>query len=266
VKISRVSSILPISLWMLSCASLPALLQSEEPSAILFPRATLGTKDVEIAIEFEQVLKKRYDQPPPRGTSWFEVLEGSAPVLISAPHATTPTREGEAHQFADGGTGALARALHRLAGATVIYTTYKSPSDPNFSDDNAYKAKLEELLVSKKPVVVLDLHASHWNRPYDVDFGTMEGRSLLGQVSLLRRLSDELRVGGLANFSQDYFAASRNATVTKWVSTRGVPCIQLEISSTWTEICGDLNAHRFAQLLEALTRFVRSVGPGLNGA
>jgi hypothetical protein len=245
---------------MLSCASPRSASPIAEQGAILFPRAIVETKDVERAIAFEEDLAKRYDQVPPAGAPWFEVLDGTGPVLISAPHATTPTREGNSHLFADGGTGALAMALHHLTGATAIYTTFKSPSDPNYYDDNAYKEKLVELLESRKPLVVLDLHASHWYRPYDVDFGTMNGQSLLGDVFLLRRLSEHLRAGGLTNFSQDYFAASRNATVTKWVSNRGIPCIQLEFSSTWTTTEGKLNAHRFAQLLEALTRFVRSVG------
>jgi len=260
MKAIKVSSILLLVSLMVSCASLPSSSGPPEQGAILFPRAIVGIKDIDVAIEFEQNLKKRYNEDPPAGASWFEVIDGSTPVLISAPHATTPTREGGAHQFADAGTGALAEALNRLTGATVIYTTYKSPSDPNYYDNNAYKAKLEDLLASKKPLLVLDLHTSHWHRPYDVDFGTMGGQSLIGQLSLFRLLAEDLRAAGLANFSQDYFSASKNATVTKWVSARGVPCIQLEISSTWTNTSGELNVHRFAQLLEALTRFVRYVG------
>ena len=39
-------------------------------------------------------------------------------------------------RFADGvGTASLAVALHKLTGATVIYTTHASPSDPNYYHD-----------------------------------------------------------------------------------------------------------------------------------
>jgi hypothetical protein len=238
--------------------------QPTRRSSVLFPRASVEKQDVDRAIEFEAQLRARYDTAPPEGAAWFEVLSGTAPVVISAPHATTPTRRGAARSFADGGTGSLAVALHRLTDATVIYTTYESPSDPNFYDENDYKRELGVLIASIEPKLVLDLHASHWNRPYDVDFGTLGGSSLLGNDALLRLLADHLRSAGLVNFSQDYFAASRNATVTKWVAARGVPCIQLEISSTWmvppsTSGAHHLEAHRFAQLLEALTRFVRAV-------
>jgi hypothetical protein len=48
--------------------------------------------------------------------------------------------------------------------------------------------------------------------------------------------------------------------VTKFVSERGVPAMQLEINATWLEPGADaLRAHRFAQLLEGLVRFVMTI-------
>lgn len=97
-------------------------------------------------------------------------------------------------------------------------------------------------------------------RPYDVDLGTMNGASLIGRSDLLELLVERLRQEGLINLSRDYFSASKSATVTKWISQRGTPCIQLEISSTWTDPTGDdLHAHRFSALLQALVRFTRAV-------
>lgn len=113
-----------------------------------------------------------------------------------------------------------------------------------------------------EPAVVLDLRASRSNCPYDVDFGTMGGRSLLGREHLLKRLAATLQQEGMRNFSQDFFAASRGGTVTKFVSGQGVPCVQLEFNSTWMlpPSGGQANAlqnQRFAQLLQALVRFAQ---------
>ena len=200
----------------------------------------------------------RYDTLAPPGTEWFEVLTGTGPVLVSAPHATRPTRNGKL-RFADAGTGSLAVSLHNLTGCTVIYTTYASSSDPNYYDGNEYKEQLKKLIQFQKPSLVIDLHASHRNRPYDVDFGTLDGRSLLGNNEILKQLSNHLRAEGLANFSQDYFSGSKNATVTKWASSLGVPAVQLEINATWiTPGPEKLLAHRYAQLLQALVRFINT--------
>ena len=236
---------------------------SPEPSlAHLFPTAEVTKENVDDAIGFENELAKRYDVPAPAGEAWFRILDGASHVMITAPHATAQTRQGSIKQ-ADGGTGSLAYMLNKLAGCPVIYTTYRSPSDPNFYDDNAFKTAVSAMLVKYKPTLVLDIHASHWSRPYDVDFGTMGGASLLGNPRNLFQLAASLRNEGLDNFSQDYFAASANQTDTKWISRQGVPCIQCEFSGVWLLPFGPsdqnvVQVHRFAQLLQGLIRFVGS--------
>ena len=223
-------------------------------------RAIITTEDVQRSIDDERVFIERADRLPQPGEPWFAVLGGCSEVLVTAPHATKPTRDGQL-RFADSGTGSLAVALHRLAGARVIHTSLASPSDPNHYDDNEFKAAVATALAERKPALVIDLHASHAFRPYDVDFGTMGRRSLLGRDELLTALSGALRAEGLSNQSLDFFAAATNQTVTKWVAARGVPAIQLEISATWLSPgAGGLQAHRYAQLLQGLVRFVASLG------
>ena len=87
----------------------------------------------------------------------------------------------------------------------------------------------------------------------------MGGKSLLDRNDLLVLLVKTIRGEGLTNLSQDYFAAARQQTVTKFVSSRGVPAVQLEISATCLDPGRDpLSGHRFAQLLQALARFIEA--------
>jgi hypothetical protein len=222
-------------------------------------RAIVTREHVEAAIETEKRLAADYEST---GQPWFEIRPGTTRVLIVAGHATAQTREG-ALKPPDRGTGSLAVALHELTGAPVIFTTRRSPSDPNYYDDNEFKSAIDRLIRENRPLIVLDLHGSHSYRPYDVDFGTMGGgKSLLGRDDYLQRLIDTLRREGLMNLSQDYFAAAKQQTVTKFASARGVPSVQIEISSTCLDAGRDpMTAHRFAQVLQALVRFVRSVDP-----
>lgn len=229
-------------------------------------RALVDVTMVRQAIQYQKDADAHASTPAPAGTPWFEVLRGTAPVIVTAPHATKPFREGT-YRFADGGgTAALARMLHTLTNATALYVTYESPSDPNYYDDNAFKAELARLIAEVKPVLLLDIHASHAWRPYDVDLGTMHGASLLGDESLATGLADALRTEGLMNLSSNYFPAAKSLTITKFAAARGVPAIQLEINATWLAPAqGDLQAHRFAQLLQAVTRFVRNRAPNRSG-
>lgn len=225
-----------------------------------FEKALITPDHVKEAIELQKEEDKNQDVEPGEGEAWFNVVLGDSPIIISAPHATQPFREGQ-YRFSDGGgTAALAVTLGKLTNSTVIYTTKASPSDPNYYDDNAYKTKLAELIKSKKPKVILDIHGSHPFRPYDVDIGTMDGRSLLGKDSLVTSLISALRNEGVSNFSNNYFGASKNQTVTKFGSSNGVPTLQLEITSVWmVPSDGNFEAHRFSQMLQGLVRFVENV-------
>lgn len=63
------------------------------------------------------------------------------------------------------------------------------------------------------------------------------------------------------SMSVDWFAASKNQTVTKYASSRGVPSLQLEFSATRTSPnTDDLAAHRFAQAMQALANLLGSRG------
>ena len=239
---------------------------ADRSSAVLFPRAIVTKEHVAEAARFEGELAKRYNTPPAAGQPWFAVLPGESRVLVVAGHATAHMREGKPKE-ADGGTGSLAYMINRLAGCPVIYTTHQSPSDPNYYDDNAFKEELERLIARHRPVIVLDLHGSNASRPYDVDFGTIGGgTSLLGRADLLERLAGCLGREGVRNFSQDFFPASRDGTVTRFVSQKlGVPCVQVEVNQNWMittsqpGVATYMQYQRFAQLLQGIVRFVQSV-------
>jgi len=227
---------------------------------VLFDRAFITREHVAEAMEFEAKLAKRYTQPAPQGQPWFEVLPGDAKVLVVAGHATSHHREG-VFKSQDGGTGGLAVMLNRLAGCPLIINAYQSPRDPNYYDDSEFKRALKELIERDRPALVIDIHASSSGRPYDIDFGTIGGKSLLGQGEHLERLVACLRREGMRNFSQDYFAASRRGTVTRFVSEMGVPCVQLEFNSSWLPHPEGgpvdlVQRQRVGQALQGMMRFV----------
>ncbi|MFC1748013.1 ketol-acid reductoisomerase [Pseudomonadota bacterium] len=233
-----------------------------------FPdKALIEPKIVTASITLEKQINERDGLAIPAGEDWLKIVEGTIPVVITAPHATRPMREGK-RRFSDGGgTAALAVAVGELTGATVMYTTYEGPSDPNYYDDNAFKHRLKELIDSTQPKIVLDIHGSHPYRSYDVDLGTMNGDSLLGNEALAHDLIKHLRAEGLVSISYNRFSASKNRTITKFASNHGVPTIQLEFNSTWvTPSQGSIEAQRFSKLLQALVRFVNEASNELGVA
>ena len=225
-----------------------------------FPqRALIEPKQIKSAISVEKELNGREEEPIPEGGKWFEVIEGTIPVIVTAPHSTRPLRNRK-RRFSDGGgTAALAISLGELTGVYVIYTTYEGPSDPNYYHDNKFKEELSDLINKVKPAYILDIHGSHPYRSYDIDLGTMGGESLLGNEDLLFDLIKHLNKEGIESISYNRFGASKNETITKFSYEHGVPAIQMEINATYvTPSNGNIEAQRFSKLLQALTRFIRS--------
>ena len=244
--------------WTFTALLLTSLTTHAQPP---YKKAIVEPSDVENAIKIANELDSRKDQVPPEGVSWFEIKRGALPAIVTAPHATQPFREGK-YRFSDGGaTGGLVVALQAICDITVVYTTYDSPSDPNYYDNNEFKSSLASLISEVKPVLLLDLHASNPYRPYDVDVGTMNGSSLLGDNLLIPHLIDAFSKEGILSISVNRFAAAKDQTVTKYASSKGVPSVQLEFSATRTSPATDaLAAHRFAQTLQALAEFLGNRG------
>lgn len=212
------------------------------------------------ALQVERRIDAQKAQDAPRGASCVQVLEGTASVIVTAPYATETLREGR-YRVSDGaGTAALAHMLHSMCGVTAIYTQYRNRSDPGHDDDDDFKALLSWLIALRRPTLLLDLQASHDLRPYDVDLGTMNGASLHGREMLREALIGELHEQGIPALSDNHLDASRSDAMTRLASAHGVPSIQLQVSSTWLRPSEDgPMAKRFAQLLQALCRYVQRV-------
>jgi hypothetical protein len=224
-------------------------------------RAIIDVADIEKVIPIEKEINDHVGKAVSNTATWFEIHSGLQPVIVTAPHATKPFREGQ-YRFSDGGgTAALALALHNVCGVTAIYTTYDSPSDPNFYDDNDFKKTLGQLVESSRPVLVLDLHGSHPYRPYEVDIGTMNGASLVGKRDYLDQIVTAFRDEGISNISHNWFSGLRNQTIIKYASIRGAPSIQLEFNALRiSPLSSDGGAHRLSQTLQALVEFLGKLG------
>lgn len=226
---------------------------------IKLEKAIVTPADIKDLIQCEKTFSENDSIPPPQDSLWYKYIPGNLKILFTAPHATSQTRERNIKQ-PDGGTGSFAVIINKLRNVPVLFTTYLSPSDPNFYDENDFKRKLSEIVDSIKPVIVIDLHGSNPIRPYDVDFGTMGGISYINRKDLFDSLSMELSSNSLENQSLDYFSAQTNQTITKYLYNKNIPCIQLEINSNFlSPDKGDIYAQKTAQLLQALLRFIDDV-------
>ncbi len=170
----------------------------------------------------------------------FLYVEGTLPILISAPHGAAHTRYGK-YKGEDEYTAAIAQLVAEETGSRCIYARRKSKTDPNVAKDAPYKEKVREIVLEKNIRFVIDLHGMWQRHEAGIELGTRSGKSCPEQkeliVSSLKESGFELdsdeknaRLRVDAKFSGN--GSSVREPMVKFVSERlKIPAAQFEINA-----------------------------------
>jgi hypothetical protein len=126
----------------------------------------------------------------------FAYLSGRIPVLLSAPHGTVHTRLGKPKQE-DEYTSGFAKLIAELTDVHVMYTRYRSLTDPNWYPDAPYKKVLQQVIEREAIRFVLDIHGVAEHRKFGIALGTKRGKSCPQHREII------IRHLGRFGFSQD---------------------------------------------------------------
>ncbi|RQN37250.1 N-formylglutamate amidohydrolase [Paraburkholderia tropica] len=162
----------------------------------------------------------------------FNVIRGSLPIIISAPHCGGMIRNGQA-KSPEVGTASVALMLNAILGASVIYTTGMGKLDPASVPHCGFKDALTGLVEINPPLLLIDIHALHSLRSIDCDLGSMHGKSLLESSFFAESLKSHFRSSGLNPITENKYPATGPWTITRWGFERRIPSLQCEINSRW---------------------------------
>ncbi|HBW38242.1 MAG TPA: hypothetical protein DEF89_24425, partial [Desulfosporosinus sp.] len=188
----------------------------------------------EEAVNVERVHFYKTDKrvnPKQEDPFWFSI--GNLPVLVTAPHAVRHFRHKKI-KMSDQYTGSIVYLLNQLTGCHAITATKLYGGDPNIDSPCIFKEKISEIVRQEKIKLVLDIHGAAREREFDIDFGTDNGRTLLGKDSLLETLKRNIQAFGFNKISHNHFAASGKNTITNFVASElKIPAVQVEINKQY---------------------------------
>lgn len=215
----------------------------------------LQSRISEEAVAMERVHFYKTDKMVnPRVDNPFKYIQGSIPILVSAPHAVRHKRKKDIKP-SDEFTGATVCLLNQLTGCHSLAVSRVYNEDPNFDYPSLYKDYLGEICKQHKIKLVLDLHGAARERNFSLDLGTMEGRSLLGQDRLEGEIIRACNKQGIDNISSNFFTAGKQPTITWFVSqVLGIPAIQLEVNKEYR--VPRQNPQAYCKLLAALVEVI----------
>ena len=181
----------------------------------------------------------------------FCCIEGSIPVLLSAPHAVGQYH-GAARKAADAFTGGLLKYLCRRTGAYGIVRVYNAGDNPNADAAGyglQYRQQAAELMLRGGLRYLIDLHGCSDEHGFALELGTGCGQTVGGDGALVQRVLGQLQPLGIVSCDQK-FCASRPTTVSWDVHARtSAACMQLELSHT-------LRTRRLGQTAQVLEQLI----------
>jgi hypothetical protein len=185
-------------------------------------------KDIR-AIEFEQI---QYDS---KNDDYFGIIEGSIPVLLSAPHGATHLRDGR-WKGEDEYTASLAIKLGALTGASVIFVKRKTEEDSNYLPSTRYKDAIRELVAQRGIRFLADIHGADMTRDYKMNVGIIDEEDM-GKCSCPRCkpvIEEAIRAFQYPLFNLDNFTAGSPETVTSFARHAcGIEAAQFEINARY---------------------------------
>ena len=203
---------------------------------------------MKVDVEFSQMLERLilfesdvlYQTYASEDEPEFIYVEGTLPILISAPHGAAHTRNGK-YKGEDEYTAAFAQLIAEETGAHCIYARRKSKTDPNTAKDAPYKEKVREIAIEKNIRFVIDLHGMWQHHEAAIELGTRDGRSCSDQKELI---ISSLKVSGfIINTDEKILrlrvdskfrgnGSSTREPMVKFVSERlEIPAAQFEINA-----------------------------------
>ncbi|WP_462412397.1 N-formylglutamate amidohydrolase [Neobacillus sp. Marseille-QA0830] len=188
----------------------------------------------------------------------YDIISGSLPVIISAPHSVTHFRDGKPKQ-GEFMTGVLAKYLQKRLDCWCITKTRNDRTDPNFDPVHPYKQAICDLVNDNEISLLIDLHIMAPKRPAAIEIGTGKGKNVFHDGLYAQVLKHHFETSGISPVIVDErFTGGFPYTVSSNVSSHtNIPCVQIEIN--WRLLDLTSGKHQFFTLLESMATSIKQV-------
>lgn len=217
--------------------------------------------EIESFVNKSLLLEKQFSQNKYFGNpelGIYKYIEGNIPVILSVPHAVRQIRNGS-FKKPDIFTGSLGIILQELTNCHLIYRTYTGKGDANRDLECPYKNDLLKKISENKILYLIDLHGMAEDRNFDIDIGTLKGKTT--SLDLEALILDCFYTFNIKDVRFDYlFDADKKGTVTNTVWYRtGIHCFQIEINNIYRNIKLKKNHENFYQVIKSLELLIVSL-------
>ena len=168
-------------------------------------------------------------------TAEYQIINGTAPFLISAPHSYGHKRPrlNCTYKLAEPFTDVICQQICKETQSTGIYLSKDCEYDPNFFnlENNQYKKEVRDICKKEKKKIFLDFHGLNEKHEYDIGIYYLSRFSKSNRIAKeIRDILDNGELKGL-NIQILRFPENDQETLSEFVASKlKIPALQIEIA------------------------------------
>lgn len=176
---------------------------------------------------------------------------GTLPVLITAVHTMEQTKEDGTLKYSEPFTKGIAKYISEKLNTSYYIKLKDTGIDSNSITKETFKTNLIKYIKDNNIKLVIDLHGANKNRPFDVEFGTLNNIS--ADFTTIKELEDAFIENGVTNI--EYNNPFKGGGITQYVfSNTDIDVIQIEINHNYRDIN---NIENIEKICNALIDFIK---------
>ncbi len=180
----------------------------------------------------------------------YDIKIGQIPVSLTSAHGIEQEKRGGKVKLAEPLTRGITKYVSKKTSCCYLVKNEDTGVDPNKANNDEFKKILLELIEKNHIKLLIDLHGAKKERNFDVEIGTLEGRS--ADAKIVGDLVECLQKNGVTKIAfNDPF---KGGFITRTVYENcGINCIQLEINGDYRNL---RKINNLKKICKALTDFI----------
>lgn len=188
----------------------------------------------------------------------FTMLNGSIPILFSAPHTMHQLRDDGSIKLKEPYTKAIALYLNRCSNIYAIIKNNDTGTDSNRDNYDEYNVEMRRMIKDNNIKLVIDLHGASKDRKFDIEFGTLN--NLSADFSIIKELQEAFTENGINNISHNN--PFKGGAITQGIySLDDVDVIQIEINGKYRDYN---NINELEKIIQSLQNFIKQYNEYIN--
>lgn len=176
--------------------------------------------------------------------------EGNKKIILTSPHTMKQIKSDGTIKLSEPFTKAINMYISNKLNTYSLIKINDTGIDPNSEIEEEFKTKLLKIIKDNDIKLVIDIHGASSDRPFDVEFGTLN--NLSADYSIIKELKEAFEENGINNIEINN--PFKGGGITKYIyGNTEIDVIQIEINGNYRN---PENGDKIILIVNSLIKFI----------